>query len=259
MTSPFRKTLSVGIARIPYRCAVAWFSSTFTLATISLSLSSTAISSRTGESMWQGGHHCAQKSTRTALPSEDDKTRSWNVSSVTLMTLLVVSALLIESPLSDAALRARGQQFTQGSRRVAEVGEALRNPVADILQFRDVPLQVRELAAVRVDGRRAVVARFMPGEQALHERAHVLQREPDRLQRPDLLNEPHVVPVIDAVPVGRTPRRQQPLRLVVAKRPGCRAGLSGQFPYAHCHSWLTPPVRPSRSEEHTSELQSHVN
>ena len=96
MISPFRKTVSVGIASIPYRCAVTWFSSTFTLATISLSLSSAAISLRTGESMWQGGHHCAQKSTRTALPSEDDKTRSWNVSSVTSMTvLLVVSALLI--------------------------------------------------------------------------------------------------------------------------------------------------------------------
>jgi hypothetical protein len=59
---------------------------------------------------------------------------------------------------SDVALRARGQQFTQGSRHAAEVGEALRKPVADIPQFRDVPLQVREFAAVRVDGRRAVVA-----------------------------------------------------------------------------------------------------
>src|SRR5487761_372711 len=85
----------------------------------------------------------------------------------------------------------------------------------------------------------------MPGEQALHEWAHVPQREPDRLQRPDLPDEPHVVPVIDAVPVGRTPRRKQPLRLVVAKRPGSRAGRSGQFPYAHCHGWLTPPLRPS--------------
>jgi hypothetical protein len=59
---------------------------------------------------------------------------------------------------SDVALRPREQQFAQGSRRAAEVGEALRKPVADILQFRDVPLQVRELAAVHVDGRRAVVA-----------------------------------------------------------------------------------------------------
>ena len=63
--------------------------------------------------------------------------------------------------------------------------------------------------------------------------------------RPDLADESYVVPVIDAVPVGRTPGRRQPLRLVVAKRPGSRAGLSGQFPYVHCHGRLTPPVRSS--------------
>src|SRR5579863_4749245 len=95
MTSPFLKTHNVGIARIPYRCAVTWFSSTSILATVSVSLSSAAISSRTGESMWQGGHHCAQKSTRTGLLNEEDRTRSWNVSSVTLMTALVVSALVM--------------------------------------------------------------------------------------------------------------------------------------------------------------------
>src|SRR5579862_4022566 len=95
MTSPSRKTLSVGIARTAYRPAVTWFSSTSIFATVSVSLSSAAISSRTGESMWHGGHHWAQKSTTTGLPNEEDTTRSWNVSSVTVMTALAVFALLI--------------------------------------------------------------------------------------------------------------------------------------------------------------------
>src|SRR5580704_15882700 len=133
MTSPFLKTLSVGIARIPYRCAVTWFSSTSILATVSVSLSSAAISSRTGESMWQGGHHCAQKSTRTGLLNEEDTTRSWNVSSVTLMTALVVSAFFIACLLGCRSPD-QGQQFAAGRRSVAEVSEALGKPVTDIAQ-----------------------------------------------------------------------------------------------------------------------------
>src|SRR6185437_14525632 len=59
-TSPFWNTFSVGIARIWYRCAMAGFSSTFSLTTSILSACSLAISSRTGAIIRHGPHHSAQ-------------------------------------------------------------------------------------------------------------------------------------------------------------------------------------------------------
>ena len=60
----------------PKRAARSWFSSMLTLTSFSSPARSSAIRSSTGETAWQGPHHSAQKSTRTASPSSPRSPRS---------------------------------------------------------------------------------------------------------------------------------------------------------------------------------------
>src|SRR5581483_11455031 len=62
---PSLKSMSVGMLMTPYRRVTSGFSSTFSLATWRASPFSRPISSTTGETMWHGTHHSAQKSTST--------------------------------------------------------------------------------------------------------------------------------------------------------------------------------------------------
>src|SRR6266545_5728751 len=69
--------------------ATSGFSSTLSLAMVSLPLCSSAISSRTGDTILQGPHHSAQKSTSTGVL--DFNTSRSNVASVTAAPLLIPS------------------------------------------------------------------------------------------------------------------------------------------------------------------------
>src|SRR5881227_2316010 len=66
-TCPFLKINSVGMARMLNLKDRLWFSSTFTLPTLTEPAFSRAISSISGAINLQGPHHSAQKSTRTGL------------------------------------------------------------------------------------------------------------------------------------------------------------------------------------------------
>ena len=148
------------------------------LATTRPSLSSAAISSRTGDSMWQGGHHCCPEidQDRLAQRSRQDEVLERLISDLDDRAARFRCTHGSSSRLSPCGPRVSSSQ--RGDRRVAEVGEALRKPIADVLQFRDVPLQVRELAAVHLDRLRTAVTRLAPSEQARDEWAHVLSENP---------------------------------------------------------------------------------
>src|SRR5918992_275157 len=77
--------------------ATPGFSSTLSLARVSLPLCSSAISSRTGLTILQGPHHSAQKSTRTGVL--DLSTSLSNVASVTAAALLIRSVRSGPRPL----------------------------------------------------------------------------------------------------------------------------------------------------------------
>src|SRR5262245_53739005 len=64
-TSPALKIISVGIERTPNSAASSGFSSILSLATLTLPLSSVAMSSSAGAIILHGPHHSAQKSTTT--------------------------------------------------------------------------------------------------------------------------------------------------------------------------------------------------
>jgi hypothetical protein len=99
----------------------------------------------------------------------------------------------------------------------------------------DATVELGELAAVDGDGAGAHVARGVAGPQALHEGPGVVEREPDREERPDLGDDPFVVAAVVAVTVGGPTRRQQALGLVVAQRTGRRAGPLGELSDPHPH------------------------
>ena len=57
---PFLNSISVGMPRMPYFFGISWFSSTLTLATLSLPEYSLATSSRVGAIALHGPHYSAQ-------------------------------------------------------------------------------------------------------------------------------------------------------------------------------------------------------
>src|SRR4051794_11718995 len=83
--------------KIWYVCAVRGFSSMLSLATVSLSACSVAISSSTGATILQGPHHSAQKSTSTGLSLP--KTSASKLLSVTVFADPI--RLLLIDGLSD--------------------------------------------------------------------------------------------------------------------------------------------------------------
>src|SRR5687767_8948000 len=89
---------------IPYSAAMAGLSSTLTLTTFTFSLYSTEISSRMGDSLRQGPHHSAQKSTITGLSAAS--TSVLKLASVTSFALLITLSL---SSVGCAPVR-RGNQ-----------------------------------------------------------------------------------------------------------------------------------------------------
>src|SRR3954447_1569401 len=91
-TSPFLKTIIVGMARTWYLAAVSWFSSTLSL-TMRRSSRSCAISSSTGATTRQGPHQGAQKSTSTGV--SDSMTSAWKFASVTSLMLAAMGCLLV--------------------------------------------------------------------------------------------------------------------------------------------------------------------
>lgn len=95
----------------------------------------------------------------------------------------------------------RGLQLGAG-----QLGAHLR---PDALQLTDERVQFTEFAPV--DGHRggAGVARRVAGAQAVHERAGLLQVEPEVLEGPDLPDQPQVALVVRAVAVLRAARVQQ--------------------------------------------------
>src|SRR6266540_4110448 len=95
-SSPSLKTIRVGMLITPNRRAFCGLSSTFILAAVMLSAKSRAMSSTTGETMWQGTHHSAQKSTRTGRSEFSTRSsKSWSVTSpITANVVPFVSARL---------------------------------------------------------------------------------------------------------------------------------------------------------------------
>jgi len=79
----------------------------------------------------------------------------------------------------------------------------------------------------------ADVAGRVPGAQAGDERPDVVQAEPGREQRPDLLDDPQLGLVVPAVAVRVPPRPNQTVLLVIPQRPGTSPGLGGQLPDQH--------------------------
>ena len=94
ITSPPLNMNSAGMPRTPYWAGRFGFSSTFTLATISLPSYSSASSSSAGPIILHGPHHSAQKSTRTGTVASS--TSPWNVLSVTL-TVAIAGLHVIRS------------------------------------------------------------------------------------------------------------------------------------------------------------------
>ena len=84
LTSPCLNSIRVGIDMTLNLIAVCWFSSMFSLTTLSASPRSPAISSTTGDTRRHGPHHGAQKSTRTG--SSDSSTSASKLLSVTSVT-----------------------------------------------------------------------------------------------------------------------------------------------------------------------------
>src|SRR5207237_3221687 len=98
-TWPLLNSIRVGMPRTPYFLGVAWFSSMFILATVTLPWSVAANSSRAGAIALQGPHHSAQKSTSTgpgALSTSVSKLASetlWVTLWVTFMIMLSAGGL----------------------------------------------------------------------------------------------------------------------------------------------------------------------
>src|SRR5690606_7023317 len=106
-----------GIAVIWYSAASSWLASTSTLATVSLSASAPASSSRTGAIMVHGRHHVAQKSTSTGLEPLAARTESAKSASVTSM-MFGVSAMM--AVLSGWVMGSWGFRTIRGSRLFGE-------------------------------------------------------------------------------------------------------------------------------------------
>src|SRR5437762_5648491 len=113
---PSRNTISVGMLMTPYFRVVSGLSSTLSLAALRFCALSRAISSTTGETMWQGTHHSAQKSTRTGR--SDPKTRSAKSWSDTCMTLSVTRP----PPPTPTVERAPRRSLFPSSGRETHVG-----------------------------------------------------------------------------------------------------------------------------------------
>src|SRR6266480_3244927 len=74
----------------PYARAVWGLSSTFSFTAIIFDEYCRAISSTTGDTMWHGTHHSAQKSTRTGtFDCSTEVSKSWSVTSFTLLLICV--------------------------------------------------------------------------------------------------------------------------------------------------------------------------
>ena len=86
---PSLNSISVGIDRMPSLPATPGFSSTLTLAILTLPCISVAISSSEGPIILQGPHHSAQKSTTTG--SEDLRTSASKLASVTFEVAITAS------------------------------------------------------------------------------------------------------------------------------------------------------------------------
>src|SRR5271169_5392325 len=84
-TWPFLNSIRVGMPLTPYLVGVAGFSSTLSLAIVTLPFISTEMSSRKGPIILQGPHHSAQKSTRTGPGAR--RTSDSNEESVTLVDM----------------------------------------------------------------------------------------------------------------------------------------------------------------------------
>ena len=87
--SPFLKTITVGILRIPYWVAIPGLSSVLTLYTLSFPAYCLASLSMTGWIMRHGPHHGAQNSTKTGASASS--TRDCQVESVTAGASTAVS------------------------------------------------------------------------------------------------------------------------------------------------------------------------
>src|SRR6266704_5460409 len=100
-TLPFLKSMSVGMPRMPYFLGISWFSSTLTLATLSLPEYSLATSSSTGAIALHGPHHSAQYSTRTG--TSDFRTSGSKVASLTWWMNSLIASSARRGFAADAA------------------------------------------------------------------------------------------------------------------------------------------------------------
>src|SRR3954465_11511541 len=92
---PSWNTVMVGIDMTWESRGICGFSSMLSLAIVSLSACSAAISSSTGATILHGPHHSAQKSTRTGLSLP--RTSVANVASVTVLVLPAMVVLPVGS------------------------------------------------------------------------------------------------------------------------------------------------------------------
>src|SRR6059036_691949 len=130
-SSPSLNSMRVGMLITPYRRVTSGFSSMFSLATRRDSPFSWPISSTTGETMWHGTHHSAQKSTSTG--SSDFRTRSsksWSVPSpITANSVPFASLLVVRLGLQEP-LRVHGRLAALAGRRhrltVHAIGDVAR-------------------------------------------------------------------------------------------------------------------------------------
>src|SRR6266566_154475 len=97
-SSPSTNSNRVGIENTPNRPAVLGLLSTFSLPTLSLLGSASAIASTSGATMWQGWHHSAQKSSSTGA-SEPDTSASKLSSLISVIPAIMSSGC--ESPSSS--------------------------------------------------------------------------------------------------------------------------------------------------------------
>src|SRR3712207_5292227 len=95
----------------------------FSFATLRTSPFSFPISSTTGETMWHGTHHSAQKSTRTGV--SEPRTVFWKSPSVTLP--MFAMSLLLDVDGADG--RAGRCAYVPRTRRSAEAFQAVREAI----------------------------------------------------------------------------------------------------------------------------------
>src|SRR5690349_4331056 len=135
------------------------------------------------------------------------------------------------------------------------LGQLGVQPPPDVAELGDQAIHLGQLAAQHRD-RVGTDVTGPGGPQAFDERLDVVHAEPDREQRPDLVDDLQLGVVVLPVTVGVPLRVDQALLLVVAQGPGARPGQFGQLTDQHdqtlgldtgVNATIQPPRPPPKS------------